>query len=188
MPIPKPAAIETARLRLRPLLDDDVASFMGVMGDDSVTRYLPYASWTSLSDGQAWLTRMRTHESEGAATVFAIAERESNLAIGTILYLRADEASQRVEIGYSLAAAQWGRGLMCEALRAWIDYGIRVHALHRLEAQTDPRNHASARLLLGLGFFHEGTQRERYLSKGEWCDSALYGLLARDWHFTDPLS
>jgi [ribosomal protein S5]-alanine N-acetyltransferase len=181
MPLPKPAPIETARLRLRPVLDEDVAAFMNVMGDDAVTRYVPYGSWTSPADGHAWLERMRLIEADGSATVFTIAERESNLAIGTILYLRGDDASQRAEVGYTLASHHWGRGLMTEALRAWVGYGIEAHRLHRIEAQIDPRNAASARVLQRLGFAYEGTQRERYFTKGEWCDSALYALLAREW-------
>jgi RimJ/RimL family protein N-acetyltransferase len=36
-------------------------------------------------------------------------------------------------------------------------------------------------VLQRLGFAYEGTQRERYFTKGEWCDSALYALLAREW-------
>lgn len=93
---------------------------------------------------------MRAREAEDVATVFAIVARENNLAIGTILCMNANDASRSVEIGYSLAAAYWGRGLMTEALRAWIHYGINHHAMHRLSAQTDPRNLASARLLVSF--------------------------------------
>jgi [ribosomal protein S5]-alanine N-acetyltransferase len=181
MPLPTPNPIETPRLRLRPVLDADIGSFMHVMSDDAVTRYLPYTSWTSLADGNAWLARMRGIEADGSATVYTIAERESNVAIGTILFLRGDDASQRAEVGYTLAASHWGRGLMTEALSAWVRFAIETCGLHRLEAQIDPRNVASARVLQRLGFVYEGTQRERYFTKDEWCDSALFALLASKW-------
>ena len=70
---------------------------------------------------------------------------------------------------------------MCEALCTLLDYGFNVLGLHRVEADIDPRNAASARSLVRQGFKHEGTLRERWLIAGEVCDSDLYGLLARDW-------
>ena len=42
-------------------------------------------------------------------------------------------------------------------------------------------NVASARTLERLRFRAEGLLRERWIVGGEACDSALYGLLRRDW-------
>ena len=56
--------------------------------------------------------------------------------------------------------------------------------LRRIEADIDPRNLASCRLVEKLGFVREGTLRERWQVNGECADSALYGLLRRD--FIDP--
>ena len=53
--------------------------------------------------------------------------------------------------------------------------------LNRVEADIDPRNAASAKPLLRLGFRHEGLLRERWIVNGEICDTAFYGLLKSDW-------
>jgi RimJ/RimL family protein N-acetyltransferase len=53
--------------------------------------------------------------------------------------------------------------------------------LHRVEADTDPRNAASLALLERLGFVREGILRERWIVGGEVADSVLLGLLAADW-------
>jgi RimJ/RimL family protein N-acetyltransferase len=53
-------------------------------------------------------------------------------------------------------------------------------ALHRVEADVDPENGASIRLLERLGFQREGYFRERWFTFGSWKDSAMYGLLASD--------
>jgi ribosomal-protein-alanine N-acetyltransferase len=53
--------------------------------------------------------------------------------------------------------------------------------LRRLEADTDPRNAPSIRALERLGFVREGLLRERWVVAGEVSDSALLGLLRRDW-------
>jgi len=50
----------------------------------------------------------------------------------------------------------------------------------RIEADVDPRNTASCRLLETLGFRQEGLMRERWHVQGEIQDSAIYGLLARE--------
>ena len=65
-------------------------------------------------------------------------------------------------------------------MRAVLAFGFERMNLHRVEAELDPRNGASARLLEGLGFSYEGLLPERWYLYDEWCDSVLYGLLRRD--------
>jgi RimJ/RimL family protein N-acetyltransferase len=72
---------------------------------------------------------------------------------------------------------------MDEALRALLNYGFSQLKLNRVEADIDPRNEASARSLERLGFSKEGYLRERWIVGEEISDSALYGLLHRDWHW-----
>ena len=70
--------------------------------------------------------------------------------------------------------------LTLQAIGALIGYAFGELGLHRLEADIDPRNLASARSLEKLGFTREGHLRERWIVGGEVSDSALYGLLARE--------
>ena len=74
----------------------------------------------------------------------------------------------------------WGRGLATEAGRAVVDHAFDVLGLNRLEADVDPRNVSSARVLERLRFRQEGLLRERRIVASEISDSALYGLLNRD--------
>ena len=70
---------------------------------------------------------------------------------------------------------------MHEALRALLDFGFGELDLNRIEADIDPRNSASARTLERLGFTKEGYLRERWIVGDEVSDTALYGLLRREW-------
>jgi RimJ/RimL family protein N-acetyltransferase len=72
-------------------------------------------------------------------------------------------------------------GYASEALVPLVDYGFEHLDLNRIEAVINPVNTASARVLGRLGFQHEGTQRERYVERGETSDGGLYGLLRREW-------
>jgi RimJ/RimL family protein N-acetyltransferase len=53
--------------------------------------------------------------------------------------------------------------------------------MRRLEAEIDPRNTASAKVLERLGFRQEGFLRERWILRGEVSDGGIYGLLAAEW-------
>lgn len=53
--------------------------------------------------------------------------------------------------------------------------------LRRIEAEARPLNLASNRLMLRLGFKHEGTLRQRRVAKGADYDACFYGCLADDW-------
>jgi [ribosomal protein S5]-alanine N-acetyltransferase len=173
--------IESARLIVRPVEQNDLPGLLPINGDDQVTRFLPYASWRSLADGRAWLERMKALGAMGASIQFVVVDRASGVPIGTCLLFRYEQASERAEIGYLLGREHWGRGLMREALTALITHAFSKWSLRRLEAEVDPLNGASARLLETLGFAREGLLRQRWNDKGNIHDSNIYGLLRDDW-------
>jgi RimJ/RimL family protein N-acetyltransferase len=90
-------------------------------------------------------------------------------------------SNRRCEVGYALAQAHWGKGYVTEALIAAFDYAFGTLNLNRIEADIDPRNDASEKVLSRLGFEGEGYMRERWIVHGEVCDTAYYGLLKSDW-------
>lgn len=181
MPFEPPEPIDTGRLRVRRLAESDLPALLEVNGDEAVTALLPYATWTSPADGDAWFQRMADLQATGLALQFVVAEQASDRAIGTCLLFRLDEGSRRAELGYALGRAHWGRGLMQEALRALLDRAFGGMALRRLEAEVDVRNPASARLLQRLGFRREGLLRQRWVTKGAARDVGIYGLLRDEW-------
>jgi RimJ/RimL family protein N-acetyltransferase len=181
MPLRPFPPIESPRLQVRPLAKADLADLMQVNGDAAVTRFLPYATWTSPADSDAWYQRMADIQATGTALQLVLVERRSGLAIGTCLLFRFDEGSARAELGYVLGRAQWGSGYMREALVAVIDAAFTRLSLRRLEAEVDPRNAASGRLLQRLGFAREGLLRQRWVTRGEANDVEVYGLLRDEW-------
>ena len=84
-------------------------------------------------------------------------------------------------MGYILRSQSWGKALMSESLRSLVNYGFTNLNLNRIEADIDPRNERSERVLQRLGFVKEGHLRQRWIVSGEVSDSALYGLLRSDW-------
>ena len=83
-------------------------------------------------------------------------------------------------LGYVFDDAVWGHGYATEAVRAQLGWAFETLELNRVQAETDTRNAASARVLEKLGFVREGTLREDCVVNGEVSDSYVYGLLSRD--------
>ena len=88
---------------------------------------------------------------------------------------------RRAEIGYVTDAGAWGRGYRHEALQALLEVGLSQFGLNRIEADIDPCNAASARILERLGLEKEGHLRERWIVNGVVSDTWLCGLLLSDW-------
>ena len=70
---------------------------------------------------------------------------------------------------------------MNEALCAVINHCFGAAGIRRIEAEVNPDNLASCRLLAKLGFVLEGRARQRWVAKGQTYDTNLYGLLATEW-------
>jgi RimJ/RimL family protein N-acetyltransferase len=172
--------VHTRRLLLRRVKADDLGDLLVVNGDDATTRFLPYATWRSTSDGLAWFERMAALQAAGGTAQYVIEHRELRRVIGSCLLFRHDEASARAELGYVLGRMHRGQGLMFEALNGLIAHAFGTLGLRRLEADVNPLNSASVRLLEHLGFAREGLLRQRWVTKGEVCDSLLYGLLREE--------
>ncbi|HEX3004917.1 MAG TPA: GNAT family protein, partial [Angustibacter sp.] len=68
-----------------------------------------------------------------------------------------------------------------EAALALLAWAFETLDLNRVQAETDTRNLASARVLEKLGFVREGTLREDCVVDGDVSDSWVYGLLRREW-------
>ena len=89
--------------------------------------------------------------------------------------------NNRCELGYALGSPHWGRGYATEAIAAALEHGFHAAKLNRIEADIDPRNSASARVLEKLGFRKEGYMPQRWLVHGQYADTVNYGLLRSYW-------
>jgi ribosomal-protein-alanine N-acetyltransferase len=84
-------------------------------------------------------------------------------------------------MGYYLGEPFLRQGYMTEAIGLALDYAFNNLALHRIEANIQPDNHASIALVRSLGFTREGYSR-RYLKIGDdWKDHERWAILAEDW-------
>ena len=174
-----PFTLPCARMRLRFLTPADADALFAVYADPQAMRFWSAPAWTDPAKARALIEESEAGYRSGRMLQLAI-EMQGSVA-GTVTLYKLDRGNRRCEIGFMLARPHWGRGLMQEALPAVLDYAFDVMDMHRIEADVDPRNTASSRLLERLGFRHEGRLRERWFVNGEVCDSDYYGLLRHEW-------
>lgn len=172
--------VESLRVVVRRIRDDDLPALFDVNGDDEVTRFLPYATWRTMADADAWLARMRGLEAKGDCWQFVLVHRAQGRAIGTCLIFHHDAQLRRAELGYVLGRAHWGTGLMQEALRALLPATFSELGLEAMTAELEMANAASSRLLERLGFSRERINRGHWQRDGLPIDSVLYHLPHRD--------
>jgi [ribosomal protein S5]-alanine N-acetyltransferase len=182
MPTLNPVELVTPRLTLRWMDERDVAPHYAVFSDPEVARYWSNGPWTALDQSRDHIAATQAAYADGSGLRLGIELRATGDLIGNASLHRFVDGSRRCELGYALARTHWGAGYVSEALRALLGYGFSTLDLNRVEADVDPRNAASARVLEKLGFRREGFMPERWIVQGEPADTVYYGLLRRHWH------
>ena len=176
-----PVLLTTDRLTIRRITQADAQPYLEIFSDANVMRYWGSPALTELKQADEKINQILEHYEKGDLFQLAIERRADAKMIGTCTLWNIHLQNCRAEVGYALGRSYWGYGYMFEAMQALVEHAFRVMRLHRLEADIDPRNEASAKSLARLGFTREGLLRERWIVGGEISDSALYGLLASEW-------
>lgn len=169
--MPQPE-IRTERLRLRPPVAADLAPLHAIMSDPQAMAFWSTLPHASIAETRAFLEGMMSVAPPDGEE-FAV--EHDGTFIGKVGLWRFPE------IGFIIDPARWGQGIATEAMRAVLDRSFSVHGLPAVEADVDPRNAASLRLLLGLGFLEIGRADRTFEIGGEWYDSVYLRLDAERW-------
>lgn len=173
--------LEAPRVRLRWLTAQDVDGLFAIFSDTRMMRYWSSPAMKEPAEAEAMVAKIHRQFAERSGFQWGLERREDGRLLGTCTIFRVHAQNRCAEIGYALASDYWKNGYMFEALGALLDYAFGPMNLRRLEADVDPRNANSLRILGKLGFRQEGLLRERWDVAGDIQDSAFLGLLAREW-------
>ncbi|MCA1218250.1 GNAT family N-acetyltransferase [Streptomyces sp. 8L] len=180
MTLPTPV-LHTDRLRLRPFTDADAAPLFALHSSSHVLRYWDTPPWRERARAERFIAACRTMADEGTGARVAIDRVSDGGFIGWCGLSRWNPEYRSASLGYCFDDAAWGHGYATEAARALLRWAFDTLDLNRVQAETDTRNAASARVLEKAGFVREGTLREDCVVNGEVSDSWVFGLLRRDW-------
>lgn len=120
--------------------------------------------------------------SRGVGESHLLIERHSGAIVGVSNVMEIVRGSfQGAYLGYYLFRPYDGQGFMTEGLTLVIDRAFGPLGLHRVEANIQPQNVRSIRVVERLGFRREGLS-PRYLKiGGRWRDHERWALLREEW-------
>ncbi len=138
-----------------------------------------------------WEARVEASREEaargGSLRLFVFPREEPGRVVGMVSFTDVSRgAAHSCALGYGLAAAEQGKGLMGEAVGAGIAHVFRAMNLHRVTATYAAHNLRSGALLKRLGFTVEGYARDYLRVGGRWEDHVLAALLNPAWRAGDP--
>lgn len=172
--------IRTERLVLRLYREADAGRLHSIYSRPEVAVYLLEEPWTPEFASEKVSERLlRTGLDDETGGLAVVIEYEQTV-IGDVLLWFTDRERRVAEIGWVLDPEHGGKGLATEAVRAVLDLAFDHYQVHRVAAQMDARNIASAKLAGNAGMRYEAQLRQNWWSKGEWTDTVIYGMLAGD--------
>jgi RimJ/RimL family protein N-acetyltransferase len=180
--------LRSRRLVLRPPKVEDADALFSIFSHAEAMRFWATPPWQSRQQALDRIEQDLGGFADGSALRLLLEPAAGGPILGAVALFGFVEGSGRAETGYIVARPMWGNGFAQEAMRALLTYAFTSLRLRRVEADIDPRNAPSARLLDRLGFVREGYLRERWVVDGEVSDTALYGILASAWKPTTPSS
>ena len=185
-------SIATQRLSLRPLRRSDLNDAHDGQRRTDTARYL---NWEVRDHDQSdqhlekhrAMTRLAR---DGDGLIFAAELPDPagghGRGIGDISLFLKSAADAQLEVGWVFHPAAHGHGFAAEAAIAVLGLCFETLGAHRVFAELDPRNDASARLCTRLGMRKEAHLVQNQIFKGEWTDTACYAILASEWAARTP--
>ena len=170
--------IETERLILREIIDADLLEIFYQRSDPEMMQYVDRTPAHTHQDASEFIGRIQAALQTNEGITWGISLKNEPKLIGNIGIWRIDKEHHRAEIGYVLHPEYQSKGYASEALKAIIEYGFSVMKLHSLEANVNPLNIASIRLLERNNFVKEAHFKENYYFDGKYLDSVIYSLLS----------
>jgi RimJ/RimL family protein N-acetyltransferase len=178
-------AFETERLILRDWRGTDLTALHAICSDPQVMEYLgPVQTQAEVGDAIEW---QRALQGEHGHCYWAIERKSDNAMIGfcgLILEPEGTPIAGQIDIGWRLAATEWGKGYAREAALASLNWGFAHLTVDIIWAITVPANLRSWGLMERIGmarhfdldFDHpavpDGSPLKRHLTYGitrdEW--------------------
>lgn len=155
----------------------DAEAIFRIRGDYEVVKHNTGKAYISIDQAKALIEIIAEKYEEQKEIRWGITLKPDQTVIGMCGYNYWHREDFRASVGYDLARAHWGKGIMSEALGAVVRFGFEHMNLNRVEADVSAENPASVRVLEKMGFQLEGRQRQQYFQDAAFHDLLMYGLL-----------
>ena len=169
--------LETERLLLTEFVKNDARELFKMRSNVKVMKYLDREPHKSIEESELMIEEIIKIYNNNEGINWVIRKKDKLNFIGYIGYWRMRKEDVRAEIGYAMNPEYWGNGYMHEALTEVINFGFNKICLHSIEANVNPNNINSIKILEKFNFKREAYFKEDYLFNGNFLDTAIYSLL-----------
>jgi ribosomal-protein-alanine N-acetyltransferase len=161
-------------------LSDAEKAFINLYSDPDVAFYMRYDAHHDVKQTEDMLSKVIPSYEIPDFYRWAITVRGSDEVIGAIGLHVIDELDMVAEVSYVLGKAFWGKGIISEALREVLRFGLLEVGVNRIEAFHAVNNPASGKVMKKAGMKLEGHLRQKYRSHGGFEDCDLYAIIRSD--------
>jgi len=184
-----PPILETSRLLLRPLDENDVDAIFEYCGDPEVSKLTTWQAHKSKQDSMALVEYAQGNYKKGLSEPYRIVlKNQSTKVIGTVGWFWNTKPHKSIEIAYALARPFWGKGLIVEASKVLINEALNKNDIHRISSRCISENKASQRVVEKLGMRLEGTLRQSMFVKNRFVDITHLSMTRQDWEYRSATS
>jgi len=162
---------------LSEIKESNAETIFQIRSNIDVMKYVDMPLHQSINDSLSLIENCSLSFENKLGISWGIHLKGSNKLIGYAGIWRITREHFRGEVGYAMLPEFWSNGLMSEALSSIIKCGFEKLGLHSLEANINPANKDSIKLIEKLGFKQEAYFIENYYFDGKFIDSAIYSLL-----------
>lgn len=164
----------TSRIYIRILESKDRKEVMAA-NQASVSFHTPWISAPLTSHAfRAYYQRTRREDHEGIVCCL----KQTDEIIGVFNINSIERGTfQSATLGYYCHAGFTGQGLMTEGLHLVLQYAFKELGLHRVEANIQPDNEASRKLVQRCGFVLEGFSPKFLFINGKWRDHERWAAM-----------
>lgn len=168
------------RVRLRPVDEQDLTTFVAWFNDPEV-RYWLHWSERPQETLESQRERYQQHRDHPGWVEWSIESADGAL-IGHAGLVAIDEVHGRAELYISIGEKEhWGRGLGTDAIRQVLRHAFTEVGLRRVYLITDEDNERGIRCYEKCGFVREGLLRGNRLRYGKPLNMLAMGVLREDW-------
>ena len=178
--------IETERLLIRRFLKEDAKDLFEYLSLPEIYKFEP-GSPISMEEAVEIC-----NEREKGNRFLAVQLKDESKTIGHIYFSLLNPIDfQTWEIGYIFNPLYWNHGYCTEACMAVIKKAFSEMNVHRINANCNPKNNASWKVLEKIGLKREGYKKEKaFFRKNEdgtplWHDCFEYGLIEKDYSMSN---
>lgn len=137
--------LETERLFLREITEDDPDDLLEIWGDPEAMRLFPQT--LNRDQMKAWIERNDKRYQQYGHGIWAVIRKSDGELVGDCgLMMQEVDGVEELEVGYHFKPRYWGNGYATEAARGCMEYAFTGLGCRRLISMIRPENFSSRRV------------------------------------------